>query len=149
MEENKILGEIFMKKTLFILLVFIIVFSFSINAQSNKFPVEIIEHFQGDGEETLARSFTYEIKKLIRNSEIMELNDGTGRRISLLVSTLPYSDFSNNAFIFSVFWLMIDSNSNELPIFVDSTLGYAGKDVYEEFAKSIFIHTEDLFREIM
>jgi hypothetical protein len=130
-------------------LVFVLLFSFSINAQTNKFPVEIIENFQGDGEKTLARSFTYEMKKLIRSSEILKLNNGTGKRLALLVSTLPYSDFSNNTFIFSVSWLMIDSNSDELPIFVNSTLGYVGKDFYEEYAKSIFIQTEDLFRDIM
>lgn len=138
-----------MKKSLFFILAFILIFSFSIKAPTDKFPVEIIEHFEGDGEETLAKSFTYEIKNLISNSKIMKLNDGSGARISLLISTLPYNNFSNDAFIFSVSWLMIDPNSNELPVFVDSTLGYTGRDVYEDLAKSIFIQTENIFRDIM
>jgi|Wag4MinimDraft_7_1082656.scaffolds.fasta_scaffold00064_5 hypothetical protein len=53
----------------------------------------------------------------------MKLNDGTEKRIALLRSALPYNDFSNNAFISLVSWLMIDSNFNVLPIFVDLTLG--------------------------
>jgi aromatic ring-cleaving dioxygenase len=138
-----------MKKTLFLVLVFVLLFSFSINAQTNKIPVEIIENFQNDGEGTLARLFTYEIKERIRNSKTMQLNNGSGKRIALLVTTLPHNDFSNNVFIYSVSWLMINPSSSELPAFVNSTLGYAGKDVYEEYAKSIFIQTEDLFRDIM
>lgn len=138
-----------MQKILFLILIVILFFSFPINAQTNKYPVEIIENFENDGEQTLAKLFTYEIKESIRESNTMKLNNGTGKRMALLITTLPYNDFSNNAFIYSVNWIIIDSNSDELPIFVNSTLGYCGRNVYEEFAKSIFVQTEDLFREIM
>lgn len=138
-----------MKKTLFLFLAFILLVSFPIDAQSNKVPVEIIEHFKSDGEETLAKLFTYEIKESIRDSNILEISNGSSRRVALLITTLPHSDFSNNTFIFSVSWLMFDPSSDAPPYFLDSTLGYTSKDVYKESARNIFITTEDLFRDIM
>jgi len=138
-----------MKKTLFLVLVFVLLFSFSINAQTNKFPVEIIENFQNDGEETLAKLFTYEIKEFIRNSKTLQLNNGSGTRMALLVTTLPHNNFSNNVFIFSVSWLIISSDHKDFSLFVDSTLGYVGKEIYEEYAKRTFIQTEDLVRDII
>ncbi len=138
-----------MKKIIFLALVFILLFSFSINAQEVKFPVKVIENFQSDGEETLAKLFTYEIKESIRNSKIMDLNKGTGSRLVLFITTLPHNKFSNDTFIFSVSWLMIDNYSDDPPYFIESTLGYTSRDVYEESAKGIFISTEDLISEFM
>lgn len=128
-----------MKKKISLIMLFLMVISFSVQAKSDvTYPVEIRPNIQGS--KILANNFIYEIKEGIRKSNNMTLND-EGLRIALIINIINANEQHKEASIsYAVTWVLVDMNSNAY--YLHSSIGVTGSIVYEDAAKNIVAETD-------
>lgn len=130
-----------MKKTLTILFLVIIVLSFSKSLYANNqvYPIEVISG--NYKKEILEENFIYSVKENIRKTSNLKLSN-SGSRLIIKIDTYPKDpDYPNDAIIYSVIWLL-KTDSNVL--YLENTIGYTGKLVYENTSKNIIAKTDQI-----
>ncbi len=115
--------------------------------ESDKLPIEVFDGTSERGKTTLGSLFVYEVKERIRNSSTMRLTNTNEVRIVLRIQTMPKDrDYPDNSIIYTVNWLL--AGDTVFPYFLYSTLGYCGRSVYEDAAKSIVADTDSIIEYI-
>jgi len=133
-----------MKKTLTILFLVIILLSFSKSLYANNevYPIEVIS---GNYEKViLEENFIYSVKENIRKAINLKLSN-SGPRLIIKIDTYPKDpDYPNDSIIYSVIWL-VSNESNTF--YLENTIGYTGKLVYENTSKNIVAKTDQILNQ--
>ena len=139
-----------MKNKIFLLFIIfsLITVSFNLYAfESDKLPIEVYDGTPERGQTTLGDLFVYEVKERIRYSSTMRLTNTNEARIVISIQTMPKNpDYPNDSIIYTVNWLLAENKI--FPYFVNSTLGYCGRSVYEDAARSIVASTDSIIEDI-
>ncbi|WP_072264102.1 hypothetical protein [Candidatus Kryptobacter tengchongensis] len=140
-------------KLLFVLSLFLVLFQDQLFSQ---IQVEVVDN----AEDMVGRRLVYHVKEKFRKSEMFNLPIAPkGLRFRILIYTMDRFKgdnwLSNISTMYSVIWLLYDDERMLFPIYLKSTLGFAGSDVVESAAEGIVANTdkvvsefEELLREI-
>ena len=99
-------------------------------------------------EDITGRRLIYKIKEHFRASSRFQIVDDKGTFL-IIINTLPkYDDTPDAATIYSVVWTLRTESSQFLPKFIDTTLGYCGKQFINETAENIIAETDKLTTQL-
>jgi hypothetical protein len=94
-------------------------------------------------------SLVYEVKEEFRSSPAFNLVSREGGTLRIIISTMPrYEDNPSISTIYSVKWTL-RMEGDGLPLYVNGTLGYCGRDVVESSARSIVASTDELVSDLV
>lgn len=133
------------KIILLILLVFIMfsirTFSFS---EEIIYPIEVVSDISEGN--ILGNNFVHTIKENFREASNMKLKS-SGNRIIVKIDIISKEpNYPNDAIIYSVIWILSDIHNNTY--YINNTIGYCGRTVYEDSAKGIVASTDAIIDRI-
>ena len=98
--------------------------------------------------DTVGRSLVYEVKEEFRSSSGFNLVDSDENMLKLIIYTMPKSESNPGlATIYSVTWVFIPKEAI-FPLYLDGSMGYAGRSVVESSARGIVAATDELISTI-
>jgi len=111
--------------------------------------IEIVDN----SEDMVGRRLVYHVKEKFRQSRAFQLVVAPeGPRFRLIIYTMDRFEgdrsFSNVSTMYSVVWLFYDDEKMLFPIYLDSTLGFAGSNVVESSAEGIVAQTDRIVTQI-
>ncbi|MCS7230453.1 MAG: hypothetical protein RMJ81_10000 [Candidatus Kryptonium sp.] len=123
-------------------ILFIGVFLFT-SLSFSQVAVEVIDRT----EDMVGRVLVYRVKEKFRESNaFVLLTAPEGARIRIIISSMDRFKGSelleNISTMYSVIWLLYDDKKMIFPIYLDHTLGFAGRSAVEEAAEGIVANTD-------
>jgi len=110
--------------------------------------VEILDQSQG----LVGERLVYFVRETIRRSTAFRLMDTSEPRIQIIIQTMPrFEDDPNTSTMYSVVWNLVvgDETSGWTTVYLDNTIGYAGRDVVSSSAETIVARTDRLITDAL
>lgn len=145
--KKKIGGSISMVFKIKLLLTSVFLFT---TLSFSQVAVEVIDKT----EDMVGRILVYQVKEKFRESNsFVLLMAPEGARIRVIISSMDRFKgdkfFENTSTMYSVVWLLYDDKKMIFPIFLDHTLGFAGRSVIEEAAEGIVANTDKIVSDVV
>src|SRR5882762_412936 len=98
---------------------------------------------QSDPDDSVGQRLVFQLREAVRRSAAFTLTIGDEPRIRLVIRTMNrLPDQPNISSIYSVVW--VGQGKDTLPVYLDSTIGFAGSAVLQSSAETILARTDKL-----
>jgi hypothetical protein len=98
-------------------------------------------------DDMVGQSLVYEVKEEFRDSSRFKLVENNNA-FRVLISTMPKEKGNKSiSTIYSVKWIFV-TEEKMLPYYIDSSMGYCGRDVVESSARSIVASTDQVLSDL-
>ena len=128
---------------------FVFVFLLVLNSEIfSQVAVEVVDN----AEDMVGQRLVFKVKEEFANSSMFRLTYKDESRVQVIILTMDR--FKGNSFqenlstMYAVIWVIKDEKL-VLPIYLNSTIGFAGSWVLDETAESIVANTEKLISTIV
>ena len=126
--------------------VFCVLTPHAVRAQQNT-PVAVEIVASTDPGDNVGERWVFQLKEAVRRSAAFRLTEGSEARLRILVSTMNrLPDNPNLSTMYSVIWVL--KGQGDLPILLDSTMGYAGSNTLQSSVEGVLARTDRVLSDL-